>query len=94
MRVVSMRDLNDTYLPAFKRLVQGARVEAVMGAYNRVNGEPACASPFLLVETLREKWGFQGHVVSDCWALTDIHANHKVGEGCGGSGRHGAQSRL
>jgi len=75
---VSLRDLNDTYLPAFKRLVQGAQVEAVMGAYNRVNGEPACASPFLLEETLREKWQFKGHVVSDCWALTDIHANHKV----------------
>jgi beta-glucosidase len=75
---VSLRDLNDTYFPAFKRLVQGANVEAVMGAYNRVNGEPACASPFLLVETLREKWQFKGHVVSDCWALTDIHANHKV----------------
>jgi beta-glucosidase len=75
---VSLRDLNDTYFPAFKRLVQGANVEAVMGAYNRVNGEPACASPFLLVETLRKKWQFKGHVVSDCWALTDIHANHKV----------------
>ncbi len=75
---VSQRDLNDTYLPAFKRLVQEARVEAVMGAYNRVNGQPACASQFLLEETLRKKWGFQGHVTSDCWALTDIHANHKV----------------
>jgi beta-glucosidase len=75
---VSLRDLNDTYLPAFKRLVQGARVEAVMGAYNRVNGEPACASRSLLVEKLRREWGFQGHVVSDCWALTDIHATHKV----------------
>ena len=75
---VSMRDLNDTYLPAFKRLVQGAHVEAVMGAYNRVNGEAACASPFLLEETLRKKWGFKGHVTSDCWALTDIHATHKL----------------
>ena len=75
---VSLRDLNDTYLPAFKRLVQGAQVEAVMGAYNRVNGEPASASHFLLVETLREKWQFKGHVVSDCWALTDIHAGHKT----------------
>ena len=73
---VSLHDLNDTYLPAFKRLVQGARVEAVMGAYNRVNGEPACASRFLLQTTLREKWQFQGHVVSDCWALTDIHVGH------------------
>jgi beta-glucosidase len=78
---VSLHDLNDTYLPAFKRLVQGANVEAVMGAYNRVNGEPACASPFLLEQTLREKWQFKGHVVSDCWALTDIHAHHKVAAG-------------
>ncbi len=75
---VSARDLNDTYLPAFKRLVQDAQVEAVMSAYNRVNGEAASASPFLLEETLRNKWGFQGHVTSDCWALTDIHANHKL----------------
>ncbi len=75
---VSIQELNDTYLPAFKRLVEAANVEAVMGAYNRVNGEPACASPFLLTETLRGKWHFKGHVVSDCWALTDIHANHKV----------------
>ncbi len=75
---VSLHDLNDTYLPAFKKLVQDAKVEAVMGAYNRVNGEPACASNFLLVKTLREDWQFQGHVVSDCWALTDIHAYHKV----------------
>jgi beta-glucosidase len=78
---VSLHDLNDTYFPAFKRLVQEAQVEAVMGAYNRVNGEPACASPFLLVETLRDKWHFAGHVVSDCWALTDIYANHKVAAG-------------
>ena len=75
---VSRRDLHDTYLPAFRRLVQGARVEAVMGAYNRVNGEPACASPYLLEVILRKEWGFQGHVVSDCWALTDIHAGHQV----------------
>ena len=75
---VSPRDLNDTYLPAFKRLVQDGHVEAVMGAYNRVNGEAACASQFLLVETLRGNWGFAGHVVSDCWALTDIYAHHKV----------------
>ncbi|MGB8212901.1 MAG: glycoside hydrolase family 3 N-terminal domain-containing protein [Anaerolineales bacterium] len=75
---VSLRDLNDTYLPAFKKLVQEARVEAVMGAYNRVNGQAASASPFLLEETLRKKWGFQGHVVSDCWALTDIHTGHKL----------------
>ncbi len=75
---VSLQDLHDTYLPAFKRLVQEAHVEAVMGAYNRINGEPACASQYLLVDTLRKDWNFQGHVVSDCWALTDIHARHKV----------------
>jgi beta-glucosidase len=74
---VSLRDLNDTYLPAFKRLVQDSRVEAVMGAYNRVNGEPACSSSFLLGEILRDKWQFHGHVVSDCEALTDIYAGHK-----------------
>ncbi len=78
---VSLRDLNDTYLPAFKRLVQDAQVEAVMGAYNRVNGDPACASPFLLVEVLRGRWQFKGHVVSDCGALTDIYAQHKVASG-------------
>jgi beta-glucosidase len=75
---VSLHDLNDTYLPAFKQLVQAAQVEAIMGAYNRVNGEPACASRYLLVDKLRGEWKFKGHVVSDCWALTDIHAGHKV----------------
>ena len=75
---VSLRDLHDTYLPAFKKLVSEAGVEAVMGAYNRTNGEPSCASPFLLGEILREKWGFQGHVVSDCWALSDIHLSHHI----------------
>ncbi len=74
----SARDLHDTYLPAFKRLVQGAGVEAVMGSYNRVNGVPASASPFLLTETLRNQWDFKGHVVSDCGALTDVYAGHKV----------------
>ena len=66
---VSLRELNDTYFPAFKQLVQDAKVEAVMGAYNRVNDEPACASQFLLVETLRDKWKFKGHVVSDLWSV-------------------------
>jgi beta-glucosidase len=74
---VSPRDLHDTYLPAFKKLVVDAKVEAVMGAYNRVNGEPCCASKMLLEDILRGEWGFQGHVVSDCWALTDIHAHHE-----------------
>jgi len=75
---VSPRDLYATYLPAFKKLVMQAKVEAVMGAYNRTNGEPCCASPFLLEKTLRQDWGFEGHVTSDCAALTDIHQGHKI----------------
>ena len=74
----SMKDLFETYLPAFEATVKEAEVESVMGAYNRVNGEPACGSSFLLKKTLRERWGFQGHVVSDCWAIRDFHTNHKV----------------
>ncbi|MFO7635198.1 MAG: glycoside hydrolase family 3 C-terminal domain-containing protein [Caldilinea sp.] len=75
---VSMRDLYTTYLPAFKKLVTEANVEAVMGAYNRTNGEACCASETLLVNILRGKWGFEGHVVSDCWALNDLHTTHGV----------------
>jgi beta-glucosidase len=73
----SPKDLHETYLPAFEKLVR-AGVEAVMGAYNRVLGEPACASAFLLGEVLRGRWGFQGHVVSDCGAIDDFHQHHKV----------------
>ncbi len=72
------KDMNETYLPAFEATVKEAEVESVMGAYNRVNGEPACGSETLLKKTLREKWGFKGHVVSDCWAVRDFHENHKV----------------
>ena len=72
------KDMTETYLAAFEATVKEAEVESVMGAYNRVNGEPACGSETLLKKTLREKWGFQGHVVSDCWAVRDFHANHKV----------------
>jgi len=75
---VSRRDLYTTYLPAFKKLVTEAQVEAVMGAYNRTNGEACCASQLLLVDILRGEWGFQGHVVSDCWALNDLHTTHGV----------------
>ena len=75
---VSLRDLHDTYLPAFRKLVTEARVESVMGAYNRTLDEPCCASRLLLVDLLRGAWQFEGHVVSDCGALTDIHANHKI----------------
>ena len=75
---VNQRDLWETYLPAFKDLVVGANVYSVMGAYNRVNGESASASNYLLQEILRDKWGFNGYVVSDCGAINDIHANHKI----------------
>jgi beta-glucosidase len=78
---VSKQDLNETYLPAFKALVKEAKVEAVMGAYNRTNGEPCCGSKTLLQDTLREEWGFDGHVVSDCWAIKDFHLNHKITAG-------------
>lgn len=75
---VSVKDLRETYLPAFSAAVKEAKVEAVMGAYNRVNGEPACAHQELLVQILREEWGFAGHVVSDCGAIEDIHKEHRV----------------
>lgn len=71
------KDLAETYLPAFEKLVRGG-VETVMGAYNRVLGEPACGSQRLLVDTLRKRWGFRGHVVSDCAAIDDFHQAHKV----------------
>ena len=70
---VSNTDLYETYLPAFKAAVKEAKVEAVMGAYNRTNGEACNGSKVLLQEILRGKWGFQGHVVSDCWAIKDFH---------------------
>jgi beta-glucosidase len=76
--VPSERDLYETYLPHFEAAVREGRVGAVMGAYNRVDGEPACSNPFLLTELLRKQWGFTGHVVSDCGAIYDIYANHKV----------------
>ncbi|BCN29408.1 glycoside hydrolase family 3 N-terminal domain-containing protein [Anaeromicropila herbilytica] len=76
--VVSQKDLNETYLPAFETAVKEGQVESVMGAYNRVNGEPCCGSKFLLKDTLRGKWNYKGHVVSDCWALADFHMNHMV----------------
>lgn len=76
--VVSKQDLYETYLPAFKACVQEANVEAVMGAYNRTNGEPCCGSKTLLTDILKKEWGFKGHVLSDCWALVDFHENHKV----------------
>lgn len=75
--VVSKQDLYDTYLPAFEALVKEAKVESVMGAYNRVYGQPACAND-LLTKILRGDWGFEGHFVSDCGAISDFHLHHKV----------------
>lgn len=73
---VSEKDLEETYLPAFRELVANAKVEGVMGAYNRVNGEPSCASPYLMSKL--KEWGFDGYFVSDCWAICDFHGNHHV----------------
>lgn len=75
--VSSPKDLWETYLPAFKALVD-AKVEAVMCAYNRTNGEPCCANNFLLTDVLRGKWNFKGHVVSDCWAVVDFYQGHNT----------------
>ncbi len=74
---VDDKDLFETYLPAFEALAK-AGVESFMGAYNRVNGEPCNGSQRLLAEILRGAWGFQGHVVSDCWAVNDFHGGHKL----------------
>lgn len=75
---VSLKDLRETYLPAFEAVVKEGEVEAVMGAYNRTNGEPCCGSKTLIQDILREEWGFEGHFVSDCWALRDFHERHMV----------------
>ena len=72
---VSPQDLNETYLPAFKELIE-ANVEIVMCAYNRLNDKPCCGSKSLLNDLLRKDWGFKGHVVSDCGAINDIKSNH------------------
>lgn len=73
---VNWKDLEETYLYAFEELVKKAKVEGVMGAYNRVNGEPSCASEFLMGKL--DKWGFDGYFVSDCWAIRDFHEHHMV----------------
>ncbi|ARU29518.1 glucan 1,4-alpha-glucosidase [Cellvibrio sp. PSBB006] len=74
----SERDLYETYLPAFRALVQDAQVASVMGAYNRVYGESASASQRLLIDILRKDWGFDGYVVSDCDSIEDIYRYHKI----------------
>ena len=76
--ISNAKDMEETYFPAFEALVKEADVEAVMGAYNRTNGEPCCGSVTLMQELLRDKWGFEGHYVSDCWAIKDFHEKHGV----------------
>jgi len=72
------KDMRETYLPAFEALVKEGGVRSIMGAYNRTNGEPCCASVTLLQRILRDEWGFEGYVVSDCGAIQDIHQHHQV----------------
>ncbi len=74
--IASKKDLSETYLPAFEALVKEAKVEGVMGAYTRLNGDPTCASPFLMGKL--KEWGFNGYFVSDCWAIRDFHESHHV----------------
>jgi beta-glucosidase len=74
---VSLHDMEDTYLPAFRQTVVEGKADSVMCAYNSINGEPACANTFLLEDTLRGAWKFGGYVVSDCGAIGDINRNHK-----------------
>ena len=76
--VVSQKDLYETYLSAFKYCIDNADPSAVMGAYNRVNGEPCCGSKTLLKDILYGEFGFKGYVVSDCGAIRDFHTGHKV----------------
>lgn len=70
---IAPRDLWETYLPAFKDLVQKADVKEVMCAYNRLEGEPCCGSNRLLTQILRNEWGYDGIIVSDCWAINDFY---------------------
>ncbi|MHB8392346.1 MAG: glycoside hydrolase family 3 C-terminal domain-containing protein [Acidobacteriaceae bacterium] len=73
---LSRHDLEDTYLPAFRAAIVQGHAGSIMCSYNGVKGEPACANQFLLRQTLRDAWGFQGYVVSDCGAVRDIFENH------------------
>ena len=75
---VSQKDLWETYLPAFEAAVREGRVVGVMGAYNRLNGEPCCGNRTLLDDVLRGELGFSGYVTSDCWAIRDFNEGHKV----------------
>lgn len=76
--VVSQKDLHETYLPAFKDLVS-SKVESIMCAYNRTNDEVCCGSESLLTNILVDQWGFDGHILTDCGALTDFYSD--IGHG-------------
>jgi beta-glucosidase len=76
---VSLHDIEDTYLPAFRATVVEGKADSVMCAYNRINGEAACSSKFLLQDTLRGAWNFNGYVVSDCGAISDIYKKPGIG---------------
>jgi beta-glucosidase len=78
---ISAHDLADTYLPHFEEVVRHARVASVMAAYNAVGGEACAASPTLLSDTLRDRWGFLGYVVGDCGAVDDVWRNHHLASG-------------
>lgn len=75
--VVEEKLLREYYFKAFKTCVIEGNAQSIMGAYNAVNGIPSCCNEFLLQDVLRDEWGFNGHIVSDCGALYNIHANHK-----------------
>ncbi len=75
--IASPKDMAETYFPAFKALAE-AGVEGFMCAYNRTNNEACCGSSALLTNIIRDEWGFKGYITSDCWALVDIHAGHKI----------------
>ena len=70
---VNERDLHETYLPHFRECIINGGVQSIMCAYNMLEGEPCCGNTFLLEDVLRKNWGFDGYVVSDCWALTDFY---------------------
>ena len=72
----SPHDLEDTYLPAFRATVTEAHADSVMCAYNAIDGAPACANKFLLEQTLRKDWGFQGYITSDCGAVDDFFMSY------------------
>ena len=77
---VSRHDEEDTYLPAFRAAIVEGKADSAMCAYNRINGQPACASDFLLTDTLRGAWAFKGYMTSDCGAIRDIYQGHHFTE--------------